>query len=51
METIKKEEKKIEQRDLEIKKWTEEDNNDIENICNPYYKLSKSLGREILREE
>jgi len=39
METIKEEEKKIEQKNLEIKEWVEEDNNKMKNICNPYYKL------------
>ena len=40
METIKEEkEKKIEQENLGIKEWAEEDNNKMENICNPYYKL------------
>ena len=36
---IKEKEEKIEQRDLEIKEQTEKDNNKIENICNPHYKL------------
>jgi len=34
MEIIKKEEKKIEQKNLKIKEWAEEDNNEMENICN-----------------
>jgi len=34
MEIIKEEEKKIEQKNLEIKEWAEEDNNEMENICN-----------------
>jgi len=40
METIKEEkEKEIEQENLGIKEWAEKDNNEMENICNPYYKL------------
>ena len=39
IETIKKEEEKIEQENLGIKEWAEEDNNEMENICNPYYEL------------
>ena len=39
METIKKKEKEIEQENLGIKEWTEEDNNEMENICDLYYKL------------
>jgi len=39
METIKEEEKKIEQESSGPKEWTEEDNNKMENVCNPYYKL------------
>ena len=39
MEIIKEEEKEIEQENLGIKEWTEEDNDEMENICDPYYKL------------
>jgi len=39
METIKEEEEKIEQRKLRIKEWTEEDDEKMGNICDPYYKL------------
>ena len=39
METIKKEEEEIEQRNSGIKEWTEEDDDDMENICDPYYEL------------
>ena len=39
METIKKKEKEIEQENLGIKEWTEEDNNEMGNICDLYYKL------------
>jgi len=39
METIKEEEEEIEQGNSGIKKWTEEDNNNIENISDLYYKL------------
>ena len=38
METIKEEEE-IEQESSGLKEWTEEDNNEMENICDPYYKL------------
>jgi len=39
METIKEEEKEIEQESSGPKEWTEEDDNEMGNICNPYYKL------------
>jgi len=39
METIKEEEEEIEQRNSGIKEWTEEDDDDMENICDPYYEL------------
>ena len=39
METIKEEEEKIEQESSGLKEWTEEDDNEMGNICNPYYKL------------
>jgi len=39
METIKKEEEEIEQESSGLKKWTEEDNNKMGNICDPYYEL------------
>jgi len=39
METIKKKEEEIEQENLGIKEWTEEDNNEMGNICDPYYEL------------
>ena len=39
METIKEEEEEIEQESSGPKEWTEEDNNKMENVCNPYYKL------------
>jgi len=38
METIKEEEEEIEQGSLGLKKWTE-DNNEMGNICDPYYEL------------
>ena len=38
IETIKEKEK-IEQENLGIKEWTEEDDNEMGNICNSYYKL------------
>jgi len=39
MKTIKKKKEEIEQENLGLREWTEEDNNEMENICNPYYKL------------
>ena len=39
METIKEEEEKIEQESSGLKEWTEEDNDEMVNICNPYYEL------------
>jgi len=39
METIKEEEEEIEQGNLGIKEWTEEDDNEIGNMIDPYYKL------------
>ena len=39
IEIVKGEKEKIEQENLEIKEQAEEDNNEIENICNSYYKL------------
>ena len=39
METIKEKEKEIKQGKPGIKEWTEEDNNNIENISDLYYKL------------
>ena len=39
METIKEKEEEIEQESLGLKKWTEEDNNEMGNICDPYYEL------------
>ena len=39
METIKEKKKEIEQENLGIKEWVEEDNNEIENIYNLYHEL------------
>jgi len=39
METIKKEEEEIEQKSSELREWTEKDNNEMGNICDPYYEL------------
>jgi len=39
METIKEEEKEIKQGNSGIKEWTEEDDDDMGNICDPYYEL------------
>jgi len=39
MEIIKKEEEETEQENLEIKEWAEENDDEIENICDPYDKL------------
>ena len=39
METIKEEEEEIKQGNSEIKEWTEEDDDNMGNICDPYYEL------------
>jgi len=39
METIRKEEEDIEQENLRLKEWTEEDDDEIGNMVDPYYKL------------
>ena len=36
---IVKEKEEIEQESSGLKEWTEEDNDEMENICDPYYKL------------
>ena len=41
---IKEEKEEIRQENSGLKEQTEEDNNKIGNICNPYYKLSKFSG-------
>jgi len=39
METIKEEEEGSKQESLGLKKWTEEENNKMGNLCDPYYEL------------
>jgi len=39
IETIKEKEEEIEQESSGLKEWTEEDDNEMENICDPYYEL------------
>ena len=39
METIKEKEEETEQESSGLKEWTEEDNDEMRNICNLYYKL------------
>jgi len=39
IETIREEEEEIEQESLRLKEWTEEDDNEMGNIYNLYYKL------------
>ena len=39
IEIIKEKEEEIEQESLGLKEWTEEDNDEMGNICNPYYEL------------
>jgi len=39
METIKEEEEEIKQESSGLKEWTEEDDNKMGNICDPYYEL------------
>ena len=36
---IKEEEEEIEQENLGIREWTEEDDNEVGNIVDPYYEL------------
>jgi len=36
METIKEEEEEIKQKNLGIKEWTEEDDDEIRNMVDPY---------------
>ena len=38
METVK-EKKEVEQENLELREQTEEDDNEMGNICDPYYEL------------
>jgi len=38
LETIQKEKEKIEQKESEIREWTE-DNNEMNNMVDPYYEL------------
>ena len=42
--TIKEEEEEIEQENSRLREWIKEDNNEIGNIFDLYYELSKSLG-------
>ena len=39
METIKEEEEEIEQESSGLKEQTEENDDEMENICDPYYEL------------
>ena len=39
METIKEKKEEIEQENSGLREQTEKDNDEMENICNPYYKL------------
>jgi len=39
MEMIKKEKEEIKQENLRLREWTEENNNEMGNICDPYYEL------------
>jgi len=39
METIEEEEEEIEQENSGIREWTEEDDDEVENIVDPYYGL------------
>jgi len=39
METIKEEKEEIRQENSRLKKWTEEDDNEMENTCDLYYEL------------
>ena len=39
MEIIKEENEEIEQKSSRLREWTEEDDDKMENICDPYYEL------------
>ena len=39
METIKEEEEEVKQENSGIREWTEEDDDEIGNMVDPYYKL------------
>jgi len=39
METIKEEEEEIEQENSGIREWTEEDDDEVGNMVDPYYEL------------
>jgi len=39
MEIVREEEEEIKQESSGLKEWTEEDDNEIGNIYDPYYKL------------
>jgi len=39
MEMIKEEEEEIEQENSGIREWTEEDDDEVENMVDPYYEL------------
>jgi len=39
METIKEENEEIKQESSGLREWTEEDDDKMENICDPYYEL------------
>ena len=39
MEIIKEEEEEIEQENSGIREWTEEDDDEVGNIVDPYYEL------------
>ena len=39
MEMIEEEEEKIEQENSGIREWTEEDDDEVGNIVDPYYEL------------
>jgi len=43
IETIKEEKEEIEQENSRLREWIKEDNNEIGNIFDLYYELSKSL--------
>jgi len=39
MKMIKEKDKEIKQESPELREWTEEDDDKIGNICDPYYEL------------
>jgi len=39
LEIVREEEEEIKEENLKVREWTKEDNNEMGNIADPYYKL------------